>query len=454
MEERDVVIIGGGIAGLTAARELRDLDPLLLEAEDRVGGRVWSRQRGDLALSVGAHMFPPPNSIIGKQVGALGLETLPITGSMLNVWMGGRLVRDTRPELLPFRIPMSAAGRVSFARAGLRIKRHADAYMRLIERQPGDTASAIRLRALRFGGDITFADFLGRVHPDAFRVFEAIANRSVADPDEISQSAMSGLFGHVWDSGDLGRNMRGGSGLLVDGLGRELGDTARTSARVTSVRLDGAGVRVDYEGPSGAGTVAARTAILAVPAPHVPGLLGDDLTPELADALGRIAFGPMVVLSILTDETEPMPWDDLYSILTPDAKFNMFFNHANAANARGGRKQGSVIMVYAGGRRARALLHRSEDDIRHAFLDDLDLLFPQVRRYMVESWVKAWRNAGPYAPPGRWRAQAALERGLGDRVFLAGDWVSEFISMETAAGTAVDAAASVRSVLAPTGVAG
>ncbi|MBJ7334687.1 MAG: FAD-dependent oxidoreductase, partial [Thermoleophilia bacterium] len=39
VEDRDVVIIGGGIAGMTAARELRDLDPLILEASDRVGGR-------------------------------------------------------------------------------------------------------------------------------------------------------------------------------------------------------------------------------------------------------------------------------------------------------------------------------------------------------------------------------------------------------------------------------
>src|SRR4051794_39381889 len=107
-EQRDVVIVGAGIAGLTAARELRDLDPLVLEAADRVGGRVWSRRRGDLALSVGAHMFPPPHSTVGRQVAEAGLELLPITGSMLNVVMGGRLVRDTRAELLPFRVRMAA----------------------------------------------------------------------------------------------------------------------------------------------------------------------------------------------------------------------------------------------------------------------------------------------------------------------------------------------------------
>ena len=67
-EDRDVVIVGAGIAGLVAAQRLQDRAPLVLEAGDRVGGRMWSQRRGDLALSVGAHMFPPPDSVIGRLV--------------------------------------------------------------------------------------------------------------------------------------------------------------------------------------------------------------------------------------------------------------------------------------------------------------------------------------------------------------------------------------------------
>jgi oxygen-dependent protoporphyrinogen oxidase len=446
-EDRDVVIVGGGIAGLTAARELRDLHPVLLEASDRVGGRIWSKQRGDLALSVGAHMFPPPTSTVGRQVTEYGLSVLPITGSMLNVAMGGRLVRDSRPELLPFRLPLPIGARVSFARAGRRIKRDADTYMKLIEHRLGDTDADVRLRGLSHRGDTSFADFLGKLHPDAHRIFEALANRSIADPAEISQSAMAALFGHVWDSGDLGRNMRGGSGRLPEAIGRDLGPIVRTRTRVTAVMPHGAGVRVVFDGPDGAGEIRARTAVVAVPAPHVAGLLGDSLTPELADALSLVRFGPMVVLSILTNETDPMPWDDLYSVLTPDASFNMFFNHANALNATRAPKHGSVLMVYGGGGRARALAGKSDDEIRDVFLADLDGLFPQVRPRIVETWVKSWEHAGPFAAPGRWRGQAALERGLQDRIFLAGDGISEFVSMETAALTAVDAAAAVRRVV-------
>ena len=186
-----------------------------------------------------------------------------------------------------------------------------------------------------------------------------------------------------------------------------------------------------------------------MPAPLIPPLLRD-MPPETADALGRVTFGPMVVLSILTGETERMPWDDLYSILTPDKSFNMFFNHANFMRSGDASKQGSVIMVYAGGDRARALLDLDEDAIRDRFLDDLDELYPQVRGIIAETMVKKWAHAGPFAAPGRWRAQAALEQGVGNRLFFAGDWVSEFVSMETAARTAVDAAQAVRRALSET----
>jgi oxygen-dependent protoporphyrinogen oxidase len=446
-EERDVVIVGGGIAGLTAAAHLAEYSPLVLEADERVGGRILSRRRGDLALSVGAHMFPPPDSAVGKMVAELGLEVMPITGSMLNIHYGGKLIRDSRPELFPFLLPLSLSARVSFARAGLRIRRDAQRYMELIQPRPGDTDADIRLRALRHRGDESFAAFLGPLHPQANEIYRALANRSVAEPGEISQSAMSALFGHVWDSGDLGRNMRGGSGRLPEAVGASLGDAIRLGAHVREVALDGAGVRVRYDGDSGSGEVRSRAAVLAIPAPLLLPLIRD-LPSETADALARVRFGPMVVLSILTGETKPMPWDDLYSILTPERRFNMFFNHANFMRAGAAPKQGSVLMVYAGGDRARSLLDLDEDAIRDRFLDDLDGIFPQVRGLIAETMVKKWTHAGPFAAPGRWRAQAALERGIGNRLFFAGDWVSEFVSMETAARTGIDAAVAVRRALA------
>jgi pseudooxynicotine oxidase len=51
----DVVVIGGGFAGVTAAREtaLAGLDTLLLEARDRFGGRTWTKRWNGTDIELG-----------------------------------------------------------------------------------------------------------------------------------------------------------------------------------------------------------------------------------------------------------------------------------------------------------------------------------------------------------------------------------------------------------------
>ena len=119
----DVVIVGGGIAGLSSAWRLRHRDVLLLEARDRLGGRLRSDSSGEYWLNYGAHLFPAPGSLVDAMARDCGLQTVPVTGGMMGLAVGSTKLNGGRVERYPFRLPLSVRDRIAFARAGLRVQR-------------------------------------------------------------------------------------------------------------------------------------------------------------------------------------------------------------------------------------------------------------------------------------------------------------------------------------------
>jgi monoamine oxidase len=86
----DVVVVGAGLAGLTAARQLRKAhrSVIVLEARDRVGGRCLSRSLGPGATDVanlGATWIGPTQDRIKALIAELGIGTFPTysTGKLL-----------------------------------------------------------------------------------------------------------------------------------------------------------------------------------------------------------------------------------------------------------------------------------------------------------------------------------------------------------------------------------
>jgi oxygen-dependent protoporphyrinogen oxidase len=442
-ERYEAVIVGAGIAGLTAAWTLRDRKILVLESTDRVGGRLRSEPRGPYWLNLGAHLFGGRGTVMDRLVTDMGLETRSIPGNRMALWFRGRLLSSGRPETYPFRLPLSWAARLSFARAGLRLRAAVKVFLGAKRPRPGESPAQTRARILTFRDDQTFAAYLGNIHPDVAAIFGPIAERVTAEPGEISAGYGAALFAMCWGDEDTGtaRNLIGGSELLPQALAHRLGARVRTGAGVEEVvqRADGVQVRFRRQGVST--TVSADYAIVATPA-YVTRDIVRDLPRDTVDALAKIPYGPFIVGAFLTEEAGPMPWDHIYAVAVADKSFNMLFNHASPLRTPDKREPGGSLMVYAGGDRGKRLLPLSNDEIRALFLRDLHDVLPATRGIVREVLIQRWEHAIPYAPPGRARLQSALTRPLG-RVLLDGDYL-QYAEMEAAAVTGQEAAEEVR----------
>ncbi|MFE2498498.1 flavin monoamine oxidase family protein [Streptomyces scopuliridis] len=73
----DAIIIGAGYAGGTVARELalKGLKPLVLEARNRIGGRIWTSTFAGAQVEVGGSWLGPQQTLIHKELNRYGLTT-------------------------------------------------------------------------------------------------------------------------------------------------------------------------------------------------------------------------------------------------------------------------------------------------------------------------------------------------------------------------------------------
>ena len=411
----DVVVIGAGAAGLSAARALHEsgIDVVVLEARERVGGRVLTHhdQGTPIPVELGAEFIHGSPPELNEILRAARLASCDISGRRWQVVGESIRPADDFWE------------RLDGVMRRLDPKRQPDrSFQDFLDRKPGGRRLA-RARALA----LQFVEGFHAADP------KRISERAVAEGGSPRGDVRERRIGRVLDGYDR----------VIEWIAAPLGDRVRTSAIVTRVRWAPGNVAVEVRHADGRPrpSVSAKAAVLAVPLGVLQAPAGEpgaiEFDPELRqkrDALQHLAMGYVVRITLRLSErfwasesyarqigTEEL--DRLSFLHTSDEAFPVWWT-AYPVRAR-------VVVGWHGGPRALELSRLASEQIEDAAIAALarQLRIPARRvRGMVEAaWMHDWthdpfaRGAYSYQTVGGDQAPAALARPLRGTVFFAGE---------------------------------
>ncbi|CAA9465330.1 MAG: hypothetical protein AVDCRST_MAG25-1454 [uncultured Rubrobacteraceae bacterium] len=271
----DAVVIGAGLSGLVAARELvrEGLDTIVLEARSRPGGRTHTTDAGGVTVDLGGEWVDEAHAEMKDLVAELGLGLVPAARRKEEaLWsVKGRVTNE---------MPLSVSD--------------AAAYRRMQEALR-ETASGVDPEAPWKGAPVRDASIEGWLRAegmseDGLHAVETLLS-TCGSTVPLTQMSFYLYAVKVATRGGPGKGneyrVEGGSGRVAEKLAEDLGARVRYSSPVVEVR-QGRGVEVRYEDGEGIGTVRARRAVLAIPLTLHGGIRFD---PPLPPALGRLASG-------------------------------------------------------------------------------------------------------------------------------------------------------------------
>lgn len=354
-ERVPLVIVGGGIAGLTAAWRLRAHRPLLLERADRLGGnsRGESWRGADYAIGAAYFMRPEEGTPIAALLDELGLTTAP------------RVKQSEDPVVLAGRRYDRFWDGDSTVDGGDQVRRLARHFRDLLAGANGLTFPEIPVLDVTERGTIdaldrvTFRHHLeavagGTLHPHVVAVIEHYCWSSFgASMEELS--AASGLNFYAAEFGDV-CVLPGGNAAVAERLAERLAGVLpaghlRPESLVVEVAVGEDEVAVTYLDRTGAmRTVAAAAAVLACPK-FVAKYLIRDLSPERRAAIERLRYRSYLVANVLL--RRPLG-DDFYDLFLAGEGGALAGDVERAARAQG--VTDVVLGTWARPERERAIL--------------------------------------------------------------------------------------------------
>jgi len=265
--ERDVVVIGAGPSGLSAARRLQQegLSVAVLEARDRVGGRTWTETIDGAMLEIGGQWVSPDQTALLETLEELGLETFQRYREGDSVYLAAD---GTRTRYTGEMFPVSAQTQAEMERL--------IALLDTLAAEAGPTAPWTHPLARELD-TISFHHWLRRQSSDeeaCNNIGLFIAGGMLTKPahsfsalQAVLMAASAGSFSNLVDDNFiLDRRVVGGMQQVSERLAEQLGNDVVLNSPVRTLQWGGQnGEGTGVTAVSDRVTVQARYVIMAVP---------------------------------------------------------------------------------------------------------------------------------------------------------------------------------------------
>jgi protoporphyrinogen oxidase len=401
----DVIIVGGGMSGLTSAYLLQNRDFLLLEKEPHWGGNAYPMEyKGQVYATGSAFIWKDENAFpLAEEI---GLKPLPVDnwdGSIIK----GEFIPDTWGEGLSH-LPYPARVRQSFAR----FKREM-------------LAIDVRRREQELFG-VSLASFLKGYAPEVKQWWDGYgpSNWGATSEDSAALLAIAEIQNFAGqDRSDLRHTWPGGIGALSKRLAETLqakhADRMFTNATIVAVSPQRTEVHVTYAVDGAMTTVAAKAVIMATPK-FITRRLVEGLPQAQSEAMHQIHYVPYAVVNLIFDK---QVFNKGYDTWCPGNKFTDFIvADWVIRNDTGYKPKFNILTCYtpmAEDDRGYLLTEPSARKVAQTVLQDFQKLFPGSNVNPLE--VHLYRRGHPMymSAPKLFTEVQPLVRHPMERVFFA-----------------------------------